>query len=460
MRKSIIIITKIAGIFVYSIDSTSNCGKLSSYKILPLSLVSQNNIIIYSIIFYNTSLFLSMTLDEIKLLSNSEYYDFIIKYRGTNPNELALKLSKDKTLPARAITEQVFCHQKAKKKLPTLSSKNLLFDKVALEQASSEATAKYKASLIVGANIIDLTGGLGIDEIFFATSFNRITYCELNKVVSEIFSYNITKLNISNISVNNTDSIKYLERRKNDSFNWIYIDPSRRDEKRRSVDLEFCTPNVYDNMNLFFEKSKNVMIKVAPAFDLTEAVKRFPNLTEIHVISVDGECKEVLLLLNRESKNIIPKVFAIKLNFKDDNFFTLTESFNNEKNAIPTKVSSYFYEPDCSIIKANLTSLLSEKLELSFINKLTPFLTSNKFIKSFPGRSFKVVTSFNFNEKELKKYLRQNKITKGNITRRDFRMSVAEIRKRFKLKDGGDIYLFFTTNLDEKKIVVICQKNY
>lgn len=399
-----------------------------------------------------------MNLEDLELLKNPEYYKYINIYKDFDSNELALKLSKNAMLPARAIAEQVLCYQKTKKKLPSFVDKNLIFDRVALEQSSSEASARYKSSLISGSSIIDLTGGLGIDELFFVNYFNKVVYCELNKVIYQIFNHNISQLNIPNIEINNTDSIEYIAKQNNNSFDWIYIDPSRRDAHRRSVDLEYCAPNVYDNMDLFFQKSENVMIKTAPAYDLTEAIRRFPNLTEIHVVSVDGECKEVLLLLNRNSEKINPKVFSVKLNSKNDKRFILSWEFNKKQIKGITELKSYFYEPDCSIIKSNLTPLLAEKYNLSFINKITPYLTNYEFIHDFPGRNFTVLDSLPFNEKLIKKYLKKNKISKANIAKRDFRLSVDDIRTRLKLKDGGEYYLFFTRNCNGKSIMIVCKK--
>ncbi len=400
-----------------------------------------------------------MTLEELKLLKQPDIYKFINIYKDFDSKKLALKLSKNSMLPARAIAEQVHCYQKTRIKLPSIYDKNLLFDKIALEQASSEAAAKYKSSLISGNSIIDLTGGLGIDELFFATSFNKVVYCEINKVISNIFRYNISQLDISNIEVNNTESIVFLKSQNNNSFDWIYIDPSRRDANRRSIDLKYCAPNVYENIDLFFEKSENVMIKTAPAYDLTEAIIRFPNLYEIHIISVDGECKEVLLLLNRNSATKTPKVFSVKLNSKNDKRFILKGQFTKENNREAVELKPYFYEPDCSIIKSNLTPLLAEKFELSFISKLTPYLTSSKYVKDFPGRSFTVLGSIVYNEKLIKRYLKENKIVKANVSKRDFRLTVNEIRTKFKLKDGGDYYLFFTRDSYSKSIMIVCKKS-
>ena len=206
-----------------------------------------------------------MLFEEFEILKNPKITKIISDNLNTSPHELSIKLNKENVLPHRTIAEQVACNQKAKNKIPSFLDKGLLFDKVPLEQASSEFTAKYKASLISGNSLIDLTGGLGIDDLFFVTSFIEVTYCELNKVTSEIFKYNIKKLDIKNIRVQNSESIEFLTSQKDNSFNWIYVDPARRDANRRSVDLQYCAPNVYDNMELMLEKSQNVMIKAAPA---------------------------------------------------------------------------------------------------------------------------------------------------------------------------------------------------
>ena len=397
-----------------------------------------------------------MLIEELEQLKNPEIFDIFLKNREKSSKELSLKLGKYDNIPHRAISEQVACYQKAKIKLPHLIDKYLLFDKIALEQASSEVTAKFKASLISGKKIIDLTGGLGIDDLFFSTKFLKVTFCEINEVLSKIFSYNLKQLQIKNIEIVNFDSIEHLKNKKDSSFDLIYIDPSRRDANRRSVDLEYCTPNVFENMPLFFQKSKCVMIKVAPAYDITEAVRKFPNLAEIFVVSVDGECKEVLLILNKNNLEI--KITAVSLNSKNDKIFIVSSKFSEKVNNEIANIQTYLYEPDCSIIKSNLTPILSKNFGLSFINHNSPFLTSTKLINGFPGRKFKVISSVIYNEKEVKKYLKINCISKANVARRSFKLSVEEIRKVFKLKDGGDLYLFFTSDLNKRAIMIVTTK--
>ena len=399
-----------------------------------------------------------MLKEELEQLKNPEIFDVFLENRENPSKELSLKLRNKNNIPHRAISEQVACYQKAKIKLPHLIDKYLLYDKIALEQASSEATAIFKTSLIFGKKIIDLTGGLGIDDIFFSTNFLKVTYCEINEVLTEIFAHNLKQLQIKNIEIVNFDSIEYLKNKKDSSFDWIYIDPSRRDANRRSVDLKYCTPNVFKNMPLFFQKSKNVMIKVAPAYDITEAARKFPNLTEIFVISVDGECKEVLLILKKNVFNAKIKSFAILLNSKSEHKQIISHVLFEKEVNILSEIKSYFYEPDCSIIKSDLVHFLAKDLNLSFINNNSPFLTNSKLLSSFPGRRFKIITLLIYNEKEIKKYLKTNGILKANVARRGFRLSVEEIRRVFKLKDGGDFYLFFTSDLNKQAIMIVTTK--
>ena len=374
-----------------------------------------------------------MFKEELEQLKSPDIYQVFLENKEKSAKEISLKLQKDNNLPHRAISEQISCYQKAKVKLPSFINEHLLYEKNSLEQSSSEFTAKYKSSLISGNKLIDLTGGLGIDDIFFATRFNIITYCELNEVLANIFSYNLEQLSIENIKIIITNSVNYLTNFSNKYFDWIYIDPSRRDENRRSVDLQFCTPNVYENMELFFQKSENVMIKAAPAYDLTEAIRKFPNLVEIHVISVDGECKEVLLILKKDVFNAKIKTFAVLLNSKSEHKHIISQIISEKEVNILSEIKEYFYEPDCSIIKSNLVHFMADEFNLSFINNNSPFLTNSELISNFPGRQFKIMPSLLYNEKEIKKYLKTNGFSKANVARRGFRLSVEEIRKVFKL---------------------------
>ena len=193
----------------------------------------------------------------LKRLTQPEIQKFIDENKHLSAAKVVLKFSSNKELPVREIAEQIECINKAEKKLPELSKQNLLYKKISLEQASSELTAGYKSQKLRGKRIIDLTGGLGIDSIYFSKTFEEVIYCELNEELAEIAKYNFKTLGIKNIVVKKGDGIKILKEFDDNYFDWIFIDPSRRDKDKRSVDIKYYSPDVVENMKLFLQKSHN-----------------------------------------------------------------------------------------------------------------------------------------------------------------------------------------------------------
>ncbi|MCX6152087.1 MAG: hypothetical protein NTX22_16295 [Ignavibacteriales bacterium] len=398
-----------------------------------------------------------MNFDEIKLLLQKESRDFFELHKLEQPTSFALKFNSQKNLPIRAITEQIKCYQKAIKKLPGLCTKTLIYESVALEQASSEATAVYKSSLVSGKRIIDLTGGLGVDSIFFSKNFYEVFYCEDSEILCEIFKKNLIALNIKNVKADCRDGIAAISGFPNEYFDWIYIDPSRRDGQKRSVGLEHCRPNILIHLKELFYKSENLLVKTSPAIDFIKMKRQLPHLKEFIVVSLNGECKEILLNLNRNSQSAEVKIKAVLLTDENQKEFVRYEN-DNYARQIAAKVLTYFYEPDAAIIKARLTEKLAEQFSLFFINDSIDYLTSATNVVNFPGRIFEVVSVFIYNKKKLSTYLKVRSINKANIARRDFPDSPETIRKNFHLKDGGDDYLFFTKNQSKDFIVIHCRK--
>lgn len=387
-----------------------------------------------------------------KLLRN-EVRKFIEEHKGFSAHEIILKYSSTKNLPIKEIAEQIECIKKAEKKLPELSNHNLIYKKVSLEQASSELTANYKSQKIKGKRIIDLTGGLGIDSIYFSKIFEEVIYCELNEELAEIAEHNFETLRIKNIVIKKGNGIKILNEFDDNYFDWIFVDPSRRDKDKRSVDIKYYSPDVVANMNLFLRKSKNISFKLAPAFDIKEAEKLFPNMNEFSVVSVKNECKEVLLFFNKGNQKKIksavilneetePIVFECEINKKQETEFSS-----------PAK-DMFFYEPDAAIRKSGLTKHISEKYKLKFINAHSDYLISENEIQNFPGRKFKILFTDFYNEKKIKQYLSQEKISKANIARSNFPHKSEIIKEKLKLKDGGEYYIFFSKD-DNGKLIFI-----
>lgn len=399
-----------------------------------------------------------MTLQEFNQLQEDTVIEFFKKHRTDDPKSFALKFSGKSGLPIRAITEQIQCYQKAKKKLPTLSKHALLYDSVAIEQCSSDATASYKSSLLKGDLLVDLTGGLGIDVVYFSQNFERIIHCERNDVLSQIAEYNFKQLGIKRIQAHTGDSVSLLEEAEDNSISWIYVDPARRDSNKRFVSLEECAPNVVEIQDLLLQKSKNVCIKISPGADFTSVKNSIKCIKEFIVVSVNNECKEILLILERDYSDQI-EVKSVMINTRTEKIETIQKHEKSYyQKAQSTKMHTYFYEPDLAIIKARLSAKLAHTLGISFINLNVDYMTSEKFIEHFPGRHFKILEVIPYGRKTLKTFLTINNITKANVARRDFPDSPEYIKKVFKLKDGGEDYLFFTTNFEGKFICIHCKR--
>lgn len=389
----------------------------------------------------------------LNILLQPETEDFIEKHKKFSAPEIILKYSFNKNFPIKEIAEQIECRNKAEKKLPNLSKHKLLYKKIPLEQCSSELTANYKSQKIKGKRIIDLTGGLGIDSIFFSKNFNEVIYCELKEELAEIAEHNFKTLRIKNLVVKKGDGIKTLSEFNDDYFDWIFVDPSRRDKEKRSVDIKYYSPDVVSNMNLFLHKSKNICFKLAPAFDITEAERIFPNMNEFSVVSVKNECKEVLLFFNKENQKKIKS--AVILNEEKEPVFFESEINKNYEIefSLPGK-DMFFYEPDAAIRKADLTKFIAKKYNLKFVNPISDYLISENDIQNFPGRKFKILFTDFYNEKNIKQYLSKEEITQANIARSNFPHKPEIIKEKLKLKDGGDYYLFFTKDKNDKLIFI------
>lgn len=399
-----------------------------------------------------------MEKSDIAKFERIDFKDIVKMSEGLSKDEFLLKYSKLKDFPAAFAADQIYYHKKVLKKLPLFAEKNLLIIGKSFEQASSEATALYKCSKMKGRSIIDLTGGLGVDSIFLNENFNHSSYCELNPLVYELFISNTKKLGLE-FSCINGDSIEFLETCESNKFDWIFIDPSRRVQGNRKTALSDCEPDVTALMALFFEKAENVCIKASPAYDISMAAEEIDGLNEIIVVSYHGECREVLLFCSRIKYNNV----TLRSVIVDDNGASMSETSSDlnmiiEKcEALPLK--KYFYVPDPVFFKTGHYNILANKLSLSFVNRTVGYLTGDSKIDDFPGKTYKVVSEIGWNRKRLNKYLKDLNIKNALIARRDFPLDPAGLRKMLGVSDGGNDYLFFTKNSEEKKVCIHCIKD-
>ena len=387
-------------------------------------------------------------------LLNIDIQEFINTNIDYNISELLLKGIPFKTIDSKLIIEQIDAKKRCKKKLPTwFDAENIYYpNKLNIEQTSSETTAKYKASLVSGNYLIDLTGGFGVDAYYFSKQIKNVSHCEINKELSELVEHNFEALNILNIKCFNESGIEALKR-LDQPFNWIYIDPSRRDNSKQKVFLlADCEPNIKTFQSLFLKYANNVMIKTSPLLDLSATLADLESVKEIHVVAVNNEVKELLWILER---NFEGAVIVKTVNLQKNNSQHFDFNFKDEPEAQVnySKPLTYLYEPNSAILKSGSFNSVSEILDINKLHKHSHLYTS-EILLDFPGRHFKIEKVLPFN----KKILSNEKITKANITTRNFPLSVNDIRKKLKIKDGGNIYLFFTTDINNLKIIIICSK--
>lgn len=379
--------------------------------------------------------------------------DFINNNLKKNINDLSLKKNPFPDCDWAWVLNQIQAKQKAEKKLPTwFTNEDVIFPStLSIEQTSSETLAKFKASLISGETLIDLTGGFGVDDFYFAKRFTKVIHCEFQEDLSAIVEHNFKVLNADNIEIIAGNGISYLEE-SSEKFDWIYIDPARRDDKKSKVFLlKDCTPNVVELQGFLFEKSNNILIKVAPFLDISSILNELSNVKTIYSIGLNNDVKELLIILEKDYINQ-PILSAVNIS-NDGTIHQDTFSLNDAIDSPLSFPIHFLYEPFSSYLKTGAYNQLSQVFNVAKLHKHSHLYTSEKLI-NFPGRRFKIDQVIPYNKKDIKLF----ESTKANITTRNFPLKVEEIRKKHKIKDGGDLYLFFTTDLNNKKIIVICKK--
>ncbi len=391
-----------------------------------------------------------MSLD----LLDSKIQEFINSNIGASVSKLALQKNPFPNIEWISVLNQIAAKSKAKEKLPTwFSTQNIIYpSKISVEQTSSERTALYKSTLVSGNNLIDLTGGFGIDDYYFSKKIKNVVHCEINTELSQIVEHNCKQLNCKNITCYAGDSFETLSKTST-KWDWIYIDPSRRnDAKGKVFILKDCLPNVPENLYFYFEKSDSILIKTAPILDITAGISELNYIKSIHIVAIDNEVKELLWELNKNYEGNISIKTVNLLKEKVETFeFILNDIHEQPSFSLPQK---YLYEPNSAIMKSGGFDQVGVSYELNKLHKHSHLYTSNEN-KNFPGRVFEIKTSFTYNKSTMKQHLENQK---ANVTTRNFSDSVESIRKKWKIKEGGDLYCFFTTDQNNTKIVLICTK--
>ena len=435
---------------------------------------------------------------------NQATQDFIRQHQDDDVRQLAFLGSKYPEVDMPFALDQIRGRKMARVKLPRWASlEGIIYPPhISMEQCSSESTALYKAELaarLLGLPVsssgtemkaeneiefVDLTGGFGVDFSYIAARLGvKSMYVERQAHLCEAAKENFGRLGLKNAIVKNGDGIEILhsfQPKKKDAasaddslgitydqprsllktnlgLKIIFIDPARRDDAgNKVVSLKDCTPDVTVLQEEMLSKADYVIIKLSPMLDWHRAISELSHVREVHIISVNNECKELLLVLSARNMGENLRIYCIN----DAQSFVCDE-LDMESSSVKIAPSTleemqYLYEPNASLMKAGCFGVLSERYDARMLSKNSHLFVSQAPIEAFPGRSFRIIAVSSFNKKELKRHL--SGITKANIATRNFPLSVAELRKRLKLKDGGEIYIFATTLSDESHVLVITEK--
>ena len=401
---------------------------------------------------------------------NAATRDFIEKHLKDDVRQLALQKFLD-DVDKILVLNQIEARQLLSKKVSSWASNpDLLFPKhLSIEQCSSELTAKYKASIISGGDVfVDLTGGLGIDSYFLSEKFKTSYYVENQKELCDMAEHNFGVLG-RKITVINSDAESFIS--KNHNFDLIFIDPARRDiYNRKMVSLHDCSPDVIElQRNLSktpvetrFIASQcitSMLIKASPMLDISLITSELQNISEIHIVSVKNECKEILIKIEPGFEGETRFICVnLRQDLQDLQDFSFVES--EEKSAtssFSSSVKKYLFEPNASIMKSGAFKLISQRFSIEKLHVNSHLYTSDNLVSDFPGRIFEVVGFAPFNKKIKKELL--NDITEASVATRNFPLSANELRKTLNLKESDKNFVFGTTLMGEKKVVILAKKH-
>ena len=322
-----------------------------------------------------------------------------------------------------------------------------------MEQCSSEQTARYKATIVgKGQRMVDLTGGFGVDFSFLARRFVEAVYVERQEHLCQIAQDNFRLLGFSGVEVVCADSTDYLHNMV--PADLIYLDPARRDvHGSRTYGIGDCTPDVLALRDLLMSKAERVLVKLSPMLDWRKAVADVGKelVREVHIVSVGNECKELLLLLGKGKEFRLVCVndeHVFETNGADEVYVA------NGKDEVRQGV--FLYEPNASIMKAGCFHEVAQRYDVSPLAQNSHLFVASEHVADFPGRSFQIDAVTTLNKRELKEKL--HGLTQANITVRNFPLSVAELRKRLKLNEGGSTYIFATTLAGKDRVLLVCHK--
>ncbi|WP_443946918.1 THUMP-like domain-containing protein [Pedobacter sp. AW1-32] len=375
--------------------------------------------------------------------------DYICANIHADINQIALAKSPFEQVSPAELATQLLSKKKSEKKLPTwFNTENIYYPQtLSIEQTSSESTARYKSTLARGESLIDLTGGFGVDSFYFSKRIKSVLHCEINAALSEIAAYNAKILQACELEFYSGDGLDYLLR-GHKTFDTIYIDPARRSEKGKVFMLKDCTPNVVENLDFLCASAARILIKTAPLLDIKLGLSELKNVSEIHIVSVKNECKELLWVIDRDYNGPV-KIKAVTLNDIEKTF----EFILDDESAEPTWTNDllpgqFLYEPDAALLKSGGFNWIAERFALQKLHPQTHLYTSANVQVDFPGRIFEIEDVY------FGAALKKARNLRGNVIVRNYPAKPEELVKKHKIESSKEEFLIFSKRYSGEHVAV------
>ena len=386
-----------------------------------------------------------------KILLNTDVQEFITRHINSNIHGLILKGSPFEGLDIKEIIGQIEAKKKCEAKLNTwFDTPGIYFpNKLNIEQTSSETAAQIKSGFMQGESIVDLTGGFGVDSYYFSKQFKHVDHCEMNPELAEIAAYNFEVLGVANIRTHSADGIEFLKSCQQ-AFDWIYIDPSRRDaQKNKKILIEDCSPNVMTHQDLFFKHAKNVLIKMSPMLDISVGLEVLKHVKTVCIVALKNEVKELLF---HQEKGFIgtTRIHTLNTHPKGNECFSFERAEEETAEVSFSPPKAYLYEPNAAVMKSGAFKLISKNFKLDKLDTHTHLYTSDERLENFPGKIYTISNVYPYQKKSLKKAIGG---IKANVKTRNFSEKTEALKTLFKLTDGGDLFLFFSSSNGKKMVV-------
>lgn len=402
---------------------------------------------------------------DFSFLMHPDYLKFISENQDVDTMQLRLKKHKGLPFDIEFAIRQIESKRKARFKISELANQWIFPTDVAIEQATSEILARFHATLFKGMeNVVDLTCGLGIDSFYIAQAATKVLSIDKNPMVAACAGYNFQNNAVSNIFVKCDDAAHFVKEEQISAPVAFFIDPSRRDSSDKNLriySIKDCSPDISSILPKISKIASFIIIKASPMVDLTQTLREYEGITDIWILSLKNECKELLFKIRFPQTKCCPVTIHTK-NWMADSIQEFSFPFEGnhsidvpvpEQNPLP---GEYLYVPNSSVMKAGAFGLVCQRFKTNMVSKNSHLFVSDRVDISFPGRIFHIKEVFSLSKSDLQKI--RSTLPEANIACRNFPLSPDELRKRIKIKDGGSTFLFGTSLKDKKNVLIVCEK--